>query len=109
MVEKKKTAKKSSIVTKAKTTKAKVTKGKVLKTKTVNSLEKENLASTNKKVKYIVTKERVAAIVGLVALFVLLIGLLVALITANGKLAMAMIFSLAFVSILLFIVLRLYK
>lgn len=48
------------------------------------------------------------AIISLVILLIFIAILTFALITANGKLAMAMIFSLVFISIFLYIVMHLY-
>lgn len=48
------------------------------------------------------------AIISLVILLIFIAILTFALITANGKLAMAMIFSLIFISIFLYIVMHLY-
>ena len=53
--------------------------------------------------------KRFFAIVALIVLFALILILAYALITANGNLAMAMIFSLIFISIFLFVFMRIFK
>ena len=85
------------------------TKSSIEKESKVIKKAKQKSKAKNVKEAKATTKEKVAAIIGLVILSVFLLGLVVALITANGKLTMAMLFSLTFVSILLFVVLRLYK
>lgn len=66
----------------------------------MESIDLEKRAKRNK---------RIAAIFVLAIFFVLMIGLLFSLITANGKLAFALVIGLIFFSIVMYLVLGLFK